>query len=1019
MLILFIYIPSESINLADKEMSKTILISHNRYLPFIYISPISYEPSYFLEFYNISALHQEGFKGENSRIVIVIAYGNDKALEDLYAFSQMNNLPNPDLRIIYPSGKPIESNYTWKILTNLALQWSHLISPLSKKVLIVAKNDTSDLENAIIYALNNFPSSVIVLPFGRAESTFSNSTLNYLSYLFKESTKFGSIVISPSGDLGNKLTFYPSSDPYVLSVGSTIRINNNELGWNSSGGGYSNYFNSPQWQKSSKVSNAKRAFPDVSFDVGGYKVYVDGNFINVAGPSPSSVIFSSIISLINYKIKNINFLLYQIGSSNYYNNIFNDILLGNNGYNAKLGWDAVTGWGSPKVYNFVKFLSNNIATVTIDYKGSKYSPYIKINGYEYEIPESFNFILNSTQTFEIQEIIEGNLDRFVFTNWSGDIVSNSSKINMNINKNYFLLANYKIQYRVIVNSEYSEVKGDGWYDVNSTVKISLKNDTVYLSNDTRVIFDGWSGYGINAYNGRNLTFTIQVNGWVIQIAKWKRQYFLEIITNYFDPNVSGWYDENSNVTIKLENYTYYINENERYVFDSWKFLKPNYPSVNENILQINVQQPMKIIAVWKKQNKLNIENYIDGLKVELKIKGEGWYYENETAYFTSDKYYYFTNNTRLVLLGYKINDELINNNKGQLVMNKPYNVKFYWKIQYLIQTFTPISLINGTGWYDKGELIKIFLKETVVYVNLNTRYKFKGFNLSDYLSLDIKSYATLEIKVKKPLIILALWSLQYYVEVRSLFAQTFGTGWYDAFSIAYIEVYPKEIYNYQGSRLIFSHWIINGNEYYNNYIEVKEPIKAEAIYVLQHKVRLKIKDIKSNEIDNFSVIYLDKFGREKIFEKEEWFNEGDVLKIKEIIVNNERYYFPIETPVYSGREIEITLPISNVEVVIKDLFGIPIKGIEVALITETGNKYVSYTNDEGKIIFNNIKIGKLIVKVKYALFDLEYEVKDYNEIILPLSFQSFILFILFIFISLTLILIRRYYIKIYIKKVLK
>jgi hypothetical protein len=1007
-------------HLTVKEMNSSISLSEIKYLPFLYLSSSSYEPLDFLQVYNISALHQEGFKGQNNRIVIVVAYGNDKALEDLIAFSQHYNLPNPDLNIIYPSGKPNEANYTWKVLTNLALQWSHVISPLSKKILIVAKNDTSDLEYATVYAINNYSPSIIVLPFGKFETAFANSTLNYFHSLFKDSVKVGSIIVSSSGNLGNQAVFYPSSDPYVLSVGSTIRNNNNEIGWSKSGGGYSIYFNAPQWQKSSKISNNKRAFPDLSFNIEGYKVYVDGSFVNVGGPSASSIIISAIVSLVNYKIKNINFLLHQIGTSSSYIDLFNDITSGNNGYNAKQGWDAVTGWGTPKVYNFVNFLSKNIRTVSIDYKNSKYSPYVKINGYEYEVPESFNFILNSSHIFEIQEKIEGNLERFVFNNWSGDLISNSSSITLTIDKDYLLIANYRTQYRVMVKSEYSEAYGDGWYDVNAKVTVSLKNDTVYLSNDTRAVFIEWVGYGLNAYNGKNLTFTIQIVGWVIQIAKWQRQYYLEVVSDYFDPKISGWYDENSNVTIKLENYTYYINEDIRDVFDHWKFLKPNYPLSKENILQIRIDQPMKIIAVWKKQYRLSITSYANDIKTKINVAGEGWYYENETAYFSSHRYHYFNNDTRLVLLGYRIDSgDLINSNEGQILMNKPYNIKFYWKIQYLVQTFTPISFINGTGWYDKGSIVKIFLKETIVYVDINTRYMFKGFNLTNYLNLDVKDFAILEIKVEKPIKVLALWALQYFVEVRSLFGKTFGTGWYDANSIVNFEVYPKEIYSYQNSRLIFSHWMVNGKEYYNNYLEVKSPLKIEAIYVLQHKVKIKVKDIEGNYIKNFQVVYLDKFGKERIFENEDWFNDGETLKIKEIIVNNERYYFLVEIPVYAAREMEIMLPIKNVEVMVKDIFGFPIKGIEIVLVTESGNKYLGYTNDEGKILFESVKLGKKIIKVKYILFDLEFEAKDHNVIILPLSFQSFILFLLFILILLTLILIRKYYIKLYFENILK
>jgi kumamolisin len=43
-------------------------------------------------------------------------------------------------------------------------------------------------------------------------------------------------------------------------------------------------------------------------------------------------------------------LVYKIGNSSAYSKAFHDVTSGGNGvYQAKVGWDAVTGWGTPDV----------------------------------------------------------------------------------------------------------------------------------------------------------------------------------------------------------------------------------------------------------------------------------------------------------------------------------------------------------------------------------------------------------------------------------------------------------------------------------------------------------------------------------------------------------------------------------------------------------------------------------------------------------------------------------------------
>ena len=214
---------------------------------------------------------------------------------------------------------------------------------------------------------------------------------------------------------------FPTSSPYVLSVGGTILMNptkidapaadasplckvhnciagGSELNCNfdrcmwTSGGGFSNFFNRPWWQEeaSNKYLNSNvsfppgkyfnklgRAYPDIALAAHNYIIRVSGEYMAVDGTSASSPSVSGMISILNDLRVSQNKptlglvapLLYDIYSK--CASCFKDLLVGSNnstedtdckyGYAATSGYDAVYGLGVPnfdEIYNYVKTMKN-------------------------------------------------------------------------------------------------------------------------------------------------------------------------------------------------------------------------------------------------------------------------------------------------------------------------------------------------------------------------------------------------------------------------------------------------------------------------------------------------------------------------------------------------------------------------------------------------------------------------------------------------------------------------------------
>jgi tripeptidyl-peptidase I len=181
-----------------------------------------------------------------------------------------------------------------------------------------------------------------------------------------------------SNDAAHKEGFlpaFPDGCPYVTSVGGTTGFNPEVAAWDpknhfASGGGFSNYFGQPAYQKDAVSSYVKglgnqfqnlynasgRAYPDVAAQGQAYRIAYNGEWIHLDGTSASTPAMSGVIALLNdYRLANnksplgfLNPWLYKEGYKG-----FNDITSGSakgcqsTGFPATAGWDAVTGFGSP------------------------------------------------------------------------------------------------------------------------------------------------------------------------------------------------------------------------------------------------------------------------------------------------------------------------------------------------------------------------------------------------------------------------------------------------------------------------------------------------------------------------------------------------------------------------------------------------------------------------------------------------------------------------------------------------
>ncbi len=368
-------------------------------------SPSGYAPAQILQAYGFNQL---SLNGTGQTIAIVDASNDPNLAGDLATFDQEFNLPAPpSFSQVDEHGNPATSSLPtdptgdWEVEESLDVEWAHAIAPKANILLVEASSaDTSDLLAAIDTARNAKGVVAVSLSWGGPEA---GSQTAFDSHLTTPAGHPGITFFASSGDSGTPAG-WPATSPNVVGVGGTtltLNSSNNrstETGWMGSGGGYSSvYSTEPSYQStyaaSSYVQNtlgntvlldSPRGAPDVSFDADpntGVAVYdsypYEGaplDWVEVGGTSAAAPQWAGLMALVDQGRGALGSLdgpsqtlpaLYQLGANaSTYNNDFYDVTSGGNGLPAKVGYDLVTGLGSPKANNLIPALEQvGVSTV--------------------------------------------------------------------------------------------------------------------------------------------------------------------------------------------------------------------------------------------------------------------------------------------------------------------------------------------------------------------------------------------------------------------------------------------------------------------------------------------------------------------------------------------------------------------------------------------------------------------------------------------------------------------------------
>jgi subtilase family serine protease len=374
-----------------------------------------YSPQEIRTAYGLNKLIDAGMVGSGQTIVLIESYGSPTIVADLQTFDLDYGLPDPpSVKVLAPLGAvPFDPNDStqvgWAFETTLDVQWAHAIAPGA--AIVVLTSPVAETEGVQgmpeflaleRYALDHHLGKIISQSWGATENTLFDTAgrkvLADFSEFYERARHEHVTVFASAGDSGSSnveldgVTVYPfptvgfpASSPLVTAVGGTSLYADTSgtyqsetvwdevaLGGGAGGGGISQVFREPEYQRGTLPNGVqrqldhKRGLPDISYNADPYTpilVYVgflgsaNAGYYFIGGTSEGAPQWAGIVADLNqYAGRPLGFLnsaLYSIGGDGDFNKIGRDVTVGNNAYNgvpgyvATRGWDLATGWGTP------------------------------------------------------------------------------------------------------------------------------------------------------------------------------------------------------------------------------------------------------------------------------------------------------------------------------------------------------------------------------------------------------------------------------------------------------------------------------------------------------------------------------------------------------------------------------------------------------------------------------------------------------------------------------------------------
>lgn len=341
--------------------------------------------------------------------------------------------------------------------------------------------------------------------------------------------------------------------------------------------------------------------------------------------------------------------------------------------------------------NFVRL---TLFTVLTDPPGLSF----RVDSTDYSSPGSFAWYPGSQHTVSAPSSQQADSGvQYLFDHWSDGGASTHTVVTPWGDDT--LVARFRTQYFLTVNSPYGSPTGQGWYDQGTQAAFSVTTPDSQAG--TRHLFQNWSG----DYQGAHPTGTVLMDRAKTVMAVWKTQHLLTLMSPYAQVFGSGWYDEGSEALFYVEPCVVPDSTGRRRVFVTWLGTGSGSYTGADSAHTVTMRGPITELAHWQTHYLLIVSSRYG------EPTGGGWYPAGAAATFsvTTPLVEGLTRHQFTCWTGGFTGTEPT----GELLMSEPRTVVAQWKDQFYLATHVHPPE-GGTmtpdppgGWFDADSLVGV------------------------------------------------------------------------------------------------------------------------------------------------------------------------------------------------------------------------------------------------------------------------------------------------------------------------
>jgi hypothetical protein len=314
---------------------------------------------------------------------------------------------------------------------------------------------------------------------------------------------------------------------------------------------------------------------------------------------------------------------------------------------------------------------------------------------------------------------------------------------------------YTSQYYLKVQTSYSSVGAEGWYDSGAIAQATLKDGQVDEGQDTRHVFTGWtsdaSGTGLASNN-------IVMNGPKTAVATWKTQFHLTVESvppGVTDLSGSGWYDAGASASISAAK-VISATEDTRLRFSHWSGSFDGQSPTGAVVMD----RPKNVKAHYLAQYLLAVRFDPTSIQSSHNETHAGWYDANANVQLgPAPSIISLSSVERLRFFGWIENVTSVSDPSITILMSMPRKVTLCYKTQYYVEVKSSYGSITGSGWYDKGSTAKISASSTAGTWPFS--YNFASWTIDPSTGKLTQVDNSWALLVDRPYAVQANWSVDY------------------------------------------------------------------------------------------------------------------------------------------------------------------------------------------------------------------------------------------------------------------